>query len=240
MKKLRWLLASVALATWGGASAGEFSATVTATTDYDFRGVTQTAQDPALQASIDWAADGGFYTGAWASNVDFGDCCDESVELDLYVGFGGGDEEGLTWDVGAVYYLYPGGDNLDYPEIYAGVAYGIFDVYVWYSWDFFAYGESAYYLEGNVNIPLPQDFGLVLHAGYNGGDSFPTIDPVEGVLIGDSYVDYKVGVTKTWGNFEFELAWVDGSDYEVADGTPDNVLSSEGRAIFTVSTTFPW
>jgi uncharacterized protein (TIGR02001 family) len=234
MTKFRWLVASVSLALAGAASAGEFSATVTATTDYDFRGVTQTAQDPALQASIDWAADGGFYVGAWASNVDFGDCCDESVELDLYAGFGGGDEEGLTWDVGAVYYLYPGADDLDYPEIWVGAAYGIFDVYLWYSWDYFALSESAYYIEGNANIPLPNDFGIVLHAGYNGGDAY---DPL---ILGDSYVDYKVGVTKTWGNFDFELAWVDGSDYEVADGTPDNVLSSEGRAIFTVSTTFPW
>jgi len=234
MKQLKWVLASVALAASGAASAGEFSATVTATTDYDFRGVTQTGQDPALQASVDYAFDSGLYVGAWASNVDFGDCCDESVELDLYVGWGGGDEEGLTWDVGGVYYLYPGADDLDYPEIWAGVAYGIFDVYVWYSWDFFALDESAYYLEGNLNIPLPRDFGLVLHAGYSDGDAF---DPD---ILGDSYFDYKIGVTKTWGKFDFELAWVDGSDWEDLNDTEDDILSSDGRVILSVSTTFPW
>jgi len=234
MTNVRWLLASVALAASGVAGAGEFSSTVTATSDYDFRGVTQTSGDPAIQASLDYGFDSGLYVGAWASNVDFGDCCDESVELDLYVGWAGGDEEGLTWDVGGVYYLYPGTDDLDYPEIWVGVAYGIFDAKLWYSWDFFALDESAYYLEGNLSIPLPRDFGLVVHAGYSDGDAF------NADILGGSYFDYKIGVTKTWGNFDFELAWVDGSDWEELNDTPDDILSSDGKVVFSVSTTFPW
>ena len=207
---------------------------MTATSDYDFRGITQTSQDPAIQGSLDYGFDNGLYVGAWASNVDFGDCCDESVELDLYVGWAGGDEEGLTWDVGGVYYLYPGADDLDYPEIWAGVAYGIFDVKLWYSWDFVALSESAYYIEGNATVPLPRDFGLVLHAGYSDGKAW------EADFLGQSYFDYKIGVTKTWGNFDFELAWVDGSDYEPGNDTEDDVGSSDGRVILSVSTTFPW
>ena len=234
MTNVRWLLASVALAVSGLAGAGEFSSTVTATSDYDFRGVTQTSGDPAIQASLDYGFDNGLYVGAWASNVDFGDCCDESVELDLYVGWAGGDEEGLTWDVGGVYYLYPGTDDLDYPEIWVGVAYGIFDAKLWDSWDFFALDESAYYLEGNLNVPLPQDFGLVVHAGYSDGDAF------DRDILGGSYFDYKIGVTKTWGNFDFELAWVDGSDWEELNDTPDDILSSDGKVVLTISTTFPW
>ena len=70
-------IAAIVLARAGvTANAAELSATVTATTDYDFRGITQTAQDPAIQGSIDLATDPGFYAGVWASNVDFGpgDC----------------------------------------------------------------------------------------------------------------------------------------------------------------------
>jgi uncharacterized protein (TIGR02001 family) len=55
MKHVKWLLAGVALAVSGTAAAGDLSFTVTATSDYDFRGVTQTANKPALQGSIDWA-----------------------------------------------------------------------------------------------------------------------------------------------------------------------------------------
>lgn len=233
MKNVKWLAAGVALMAAGVAHAGDFSMTVTATSDYDFRGVTQTSGKPAIQGSLDWAADNGLYVGAWASNVDFGNCCDESVELDLYAGFAGGDEEGLTFDVGALYYSYPGADDLDYPEVFAGIAYGMFDAKIWYSWDFFALDKSAYYLEGNFSIPLPADFGLSLHLGYNDGEAFD--EPGY-----SSYFDYSVGVSKAVGNWEFELKWVDGSDWKELNNQPKDVLSSDARVIFSVSTTLPW
>ena len=230
MKNVKWLVASVALAVAGVANAGDLSMTVTATSDYDFRGVTQTAQDPALQLSVDWAAENGLYVGAWGSNVDFGDCCDENVEVDLYAGFAGGDEDGLTFDVGGVYYAYPGAEDIDFPEIWAGIAYGMFDAKVWYSWDFAASDEAAYYLEGNVNVPLPNDFGLVVHAGYSDGSFWDS----------DSYFDYAIGFTKSFGGFDFELKWVDGSDLKALNNTPGDVSSSDARVIFSVSTTLPW
>ena len=108
-------LAALALMACASLAHAQFSSTVTLTSDYHYRAITQTAGDPALQASLDWAAESGFYVGAWASNVDFGDCCDEEIEVDGYVGFAGGDE--VTWDVGLVYYYYPGADDLDYPEL---------------------------------------------------------------------------------------------------------------------------
>ncbi|MEJ2521643.1 MAG: TorF family putative porin, partial [Gammaproteobacteria bacterium] len=79
MKKLVLAVSAFAAVLWSAAAAAGVSATVTATTDYVFRGITQSAEDPALQGSLDYEADSGFYVGAWASNVDFDDCCDESV-----------------------------------------------------------------------------------------------------------------------------------------------------------------
>jgi uncharacterized protein (TIGR02001 family) len=234
MKHIKWLAASVALAVSGAAVAGEWSATVTATSDYDFRGITQTSQNPALQGSVDWAADNGLYVGAWASNVDFDDCCDESVELDVYAGFAGGAEDGLGYDVGLVYYTYPGADDLDYPEIWAGISYGMFDAKLWYSNDFFALDEDAYYIEGNATLPLPADFGLGLHIGYSDGNAFDRLPGFQ------SYMDYSIGVTKSLGHFDLELKWVDGSDWKDLNDQPGDVLSSDARVIFSVSTTFPW
>ena len=233
MKQLRWLVASAALAVAGVAQAGEFSSTITATTDYDFRGVTQTTNDPALQVSLDYAWDNGIYAGLWASNVDFGSCCGEQAEVDYYLGYAGGDEEGLTYDVGALWYAYPGATGLDYPEVYAGVAYGMFDAKVWYSWDFFNLDESAYYIEGNASLPLPGDFGLGFHVGYSDGKAFD--------LPGyEAYMDYSIALSKTLGNFDVELKWADGSDWKALDGAPGNVLDSSGRVILSVSTTLPW
>lgn len=230
MKLIRVTAAALLLGATAVAHA-EFSSTVTLTSDYDFRGITQTAQDPALQISLDWEAGNGFYLGAWGSNVDFGDCCDENIEVDLYGGFRGGED--VTYDVGAIYYAYPGADSINFPEIYASVGWQMLSAKLWYSWDFGNVDESAYYLEGNANFELPANFGVTAHLGYSDGDA---ID----LLYEDSYMDWSVGVTYALGNFTLGLKWVDGSDLAGLDGTPDDVNSSEARAIFTVATTFPW
>jgi len=231
MKLTQGLAAFVLLATASAANA-ELTGTVTATSDYNWRGITQTSQDPALQGSIDYSMENGFYVGAWASNVDFGDCCDESAEVDLYAGFSGGDA--VTWDVGFIYYWYPGADDLDYPEVYVGLGYEWFEAKLWYSSDFANYSEQAWYVEGNAAYELPANFGLEAHIGYSTGDG------IEEAYGQDDYFDWSVGVTYALGNFDLGLKYADGSDLETLDGTPDDISSSEGVVIFSVSTAFPW
>ena len=230
--KLSHGLAALAMMASASLAHAELSGTVTAISDYDYRGITQTAGDPALQGSIDWSAESGLYLGAWGSNIDFGDCCDEEIEIDLYGGFRGGDE--ITWDVGFIYYTYPGTNpDLDYPEIYASVGRDWLSGKIWYSNDFGNSDESSFYYEVNGNWALPSDFGLSAHIGYSDGDAIV-------VLYADSYMDWSVGVTYPLGNFTLGLKYVDGSDLDILDGTPGDVFSSEARAIFSVSTTFPW
>lgn len=206
-----------------GAAAAEVSSTITLTSDYDWRGITQTDEDPALQASIDWADDSGWYVGAWASNVDFGPG-DPNYEVDLYTGFSGGDEDGLGWDVGIQYYAYPEESDFNFPEIYGGLSYGMFSGKLWYSNDFAGTDDSAFYLEGGAAIPLPANFTLDLHAGYSDGDG---VESSYGV---SNYFDYSVGVSYTLEKFDLSLKYVD-TDIDDAD---------TDRLIFSVSTTLPW
>jgi uncharacterized protein (TIGR02001 family) len=226
--KLSQGLAAVALTFSAMAAHAEITGTVTVVSDYDFRGITQTAQDPALQGSLDYAHDSGFYIGAWGSNVDFGDCCDENIEIDVYAGFRGG--ETITYDVGAIYYTYPGAEDIDFPEIYGSLGWNWLSGKIWYSNDFGNSGDSAMYYEANGAFELPANFGATAHIGYSDGDYWD----------GSEYTDWSVGLTYTLSHFTLGLKWVDGSDLDAYDGTPDDVGSSEARAIFTVSTTFPW
>ena len=53
-------------------------------------------------------------------------------------------------------------------------------------------------------------------------------------------MDWAVGVTYDYSHFTFGLKYADGSDLSLLDGTPDDVNSSEGVAIFSISTAFPW
>ena len=230
--KLTHGLAALSLLALGAAAHADVTGTVTVVSDYDFRGITQTAQDPALQGSIDWTSESGIYLGAWGSNVDFGDDVDTDVEIDLYGGIRGGED--ITWDLGIIYYTYMDGSEFNYPEIYASIGYKWLSGKLWYSDEFGGVDDNgeAYYIEGNASFPLAETgLGLTGHVGMSDGDYWDSVD---------GYFDWSVGVTYTLGHFNLGLKYIDGSDLEEADGTPDDVFSSEARAVFSVSTTFPW
>src|SRR5512143_74113 len=180
--KLSHGLAAIVLAMSAAAVHADVTGTVTLTSDYDFRGFTQTKQDPAIQGSVDYTHSSGFYAGAWGSNVDFGNCCDENVELDVYAGWRGGST--VAWDLGAIYYTYPGADSINYPEIYAGATWKVITGKIWYSWDFGNTNKSAEYYQLDANIPLPANFTIGLHSGYSDGDYWGS----------DNYFDWSAGV----------------------------------------------
>ncbi len=244
MKSLN-LSAALGLLTLSAAANAGVTSTWTLASDYDFRGITQSAQDPAVQASVDYAHDSGWYLGGWASNIDFcspgnSGCLDAEYEVDLYTGFSGSTgEDGLGWDVGLIYYTYEESDY-NYPEIYASLSKDWFKGKVWYSNDFggdtTAGDTPAFYVEGNATIALPKNFTLLGHVGYSFGDYW---DDLDSAGIGGEYFDFAVGVGYSVGRFNLALKWVDGSDLKESDGTPGDVFSSEGRALLTVATTFP-
>ena len=159
MRQVR-ILAALGLLAAAAAANAEVSSTWTLTNDYDFRGITQSAKDPAVQASLDFATESGWYIGAWASNVDFGDDVDIDYEVDLYTGFSGGDEEGLGWDVGLVYYAYPDESDVNYPEIYGKLSYNVFSGALCYSNDYRGeqLGERAMYISGDVQRAAAIEF----------------------------------------------------------------------------------
>jgi uncharacterized protein (TIGR02001 family) len=226
-----------ALGTLGAATAANagVSSTWTLASDYDLRGITQSAQDPAVQGSIDFAAESGWYIGAWGSNVDFG-TADVDLEVDLYTGFAGASEGGLGYDVGLIYYTYRDDDQFNYFEAYGSLSKGWFKGKLSYSNDFG--GDStkgdtpAFYVDLNGTFPLPRNFSVLAHAGYSFGDYWEDSN--------NEYFDYSVGVGYTAGKFNLALRWVDGSDLKSANGMPGDVLSSDARVIFTIGTTFPW
>jgi hypothetical protein len=97
------------------------SANVSFTTDYIWRGMTQ-SDGPAVQGGFDYEADSGFYAGFWGSNVNFNN--GNGQELDYYAGYGFslGD---VGVDVGYITYDYPDSDpDIKFEEIYLGFSFG--------------------------------------------------------------------------------------------------------------------
>ena len=249
------------------------SITITAVSDYDFRGISQTDGDPALQAGFDYSSDH-FYAGAWGSTVDFkgqqtfsdgstGEISyDGNAELDLLAGFAGETEGGWNWDVGVTYYLYPGSeedlglpdddsDDLlqteNYVEAYAGGGYafgdiGSVDAKFWFSPDLYDSGDSASYFEINPSFNLPWELSLNLHAGYSFGDYFDTLSDdavADGFNDDAEYLDYSVGIGRSFGRFDFEIKYVD-TDTDDYFQVEDGILRNDSRVLFSVATTLPW
>lgn len=227
-----------------GDSPHEFSANVAITTDYRFRGISQTSEDPALQGGFDYSyTPVGFYAGVWASNLDFGvpDPDQATLEMDFYGGFSGEiPNTGIGWDVGGLYYYYPGSNtgpgvaDYDYFEAYGSLSYdfGMFNVTggLNYSPDYFFESGDATYVYGDVGVPLPiAGLNLAGHVGHQWIDDnaqFGTPD----------YTDWKIGVSKDISKFTFDVSYVDTdlSTGECFGGA--NVC--DATAIFTVSASF--
>lgn len=111
----------------------EISGNFALTSDYRFRGVSQTDKDPALQGGFDFAHKSGFYLGTWASNVSNWANPGGSMELDIYGGYSGELAGGIGYDIGYIAYRYPGNKpslvgatavSNNTGEYYVGLSYG--------------------------------------------------------------------------------------------------------------------
>ena len=202
---------------------GQVTGNVGAVSNYYFRGITQTNDEVAIQGGFDFADASGFYAGAWLSNVDFGG--KEDAEVDLYAGYGGtfGDS-GVSWDAGAIYYLYPGGGDLDYAETYFGIGYGLVSASVaWTAWGE-AKGNSAFDtgdLYYNLSMDLPfelEKFSFTAFAGYYDFEEQGKIVPGEDL----SYAHWGLSANRELGEFgSLSL------NYEQNDGGGRNVMAAD-------------
>lgn len=204
--------------------------------DYRFRGISQTFEDPAIQGGFDYAHASGFYLGTWASNVDSNFLAGSNMEWDIYGGytFNAGP---VAMNVGGLFYWYPGKDETAFKfdpntfEVYVGATWEWLNVkYSHSTTELFGItdSEGSGYLEANATFPLPYDITLGLHAGKqfvagSGNEDYADwkvsiSKPIMGFNVGLAYVDTDVSSSNaTWGG---TTAWTNGSDTKnLADGT---------------------
>jgi uncharacterized protein (TIGR02001 family) len=188
----------------------KLSANVALTTEYVFRGFSQTAENPAIQGGFD-ATCGIFYAGLWASNLDWGgDLLGNdiaNIEIDYYLGIKPVTGK-ITWDLGIIYYSYPGSADLfvgrdnNYLELKVGGSAeiwkdGTFGVTVFYSPEYQYETNGVWTIETSFAQVLPKigiftpTFSALL--GYQSGDS-----TYQAIFLGgleDKYLYWNAGVT---------------------------------------------
>lgn len=232
MNKSIIAIATSCLLTLSNGAAADVTATVNLASDYTFNGVSQTGNDPALQASLDYAADSGFYAGTWASNVDFGSGEDTNIEWDAYVGQYFQLNEKVGLDAGIAYYTYHGdsaSDTYNYPEAYTKFSYnssmGDTELNFWYSWDYFGLDVNHY-------------IAMVAHTfevapGHNVKVSFDRSTSSDENKWSwdnkDAYNHYRIEYMTSWNGFDFDLALED---------TSMDIDAADTRVVLSVSRTF--
>ena len=178
-----------------GSALAEVTGNIGATSNYLWRGVSQTDNGAVVQGGIDNAADSGFYVGGWASNVDFGD--GTTYELDIYAGYGGNITEDLSYDINYLYYAYPDSPgSVDFGEVTVGLAWKWLDVSYSHTvngGDDIAAEPSdstdMMYAQANLTFPLTEKLSLGLHYGYSDGDVIMSWFDT------DSYSEYNVSLS---------------------------------------------
>ncbi len=188
---------------------GGFTVTggATITSDYRFRGVSQTNREPAIQGTIGISHSSGFYIGTWGSSVDSNVYAGSSQEIDLYGGWTGAVGP-VTIDAGVLYYYYPGADELVFPtdffEPYASVK-GTFGpvtakVGVAFAPDQKPLAKDNLYGYGELSAAIPNTpFTLKGHVGYT----------QNGFAGGPDYTDWSLGVDATYKSLTLNVSYVD-------------------------------
>ena len=203
------------------ADPGPLTANVSLTSDYRYRGISQSNLQPAIQGGFDYAHSSGFYIGNWNSSISWisdaasaaGKSTSAPVEMDFYAGFKHEWSKGFTADVGILQYYFPTSGatgfttNPNTTELYAAQNFTFDSVtgYLKFSYaatTLFGFSNSAgsNYTDLTVNYDTGV-WGLTLnaHAGYQ-----YVAGTASGASVSNnslySYTDWKLGVTKDFGS----------------------------------------
>jgi len=214
------------------------NAIIALTSDYDFRGETQTAKDPAAQVTVEWLGSAGWKAGVFASNVSFKDSAqfgDPRLELAPYVDFRSTLSPTLRAATGLAYYSYHihGGSDYDFAEGYAALEYRALRGALYYAPDYdgqFTPGHTAgWYAALDGTTALSARWLLLEHTGYSWGQYWQSYG-------GGCRSDYSLGIVRHFGRTDLSVSYI------YTRRTPASATDpgSSGRALVALTRTVPW
>lgn len=205
---------------------GEFHGNVTVTTDYLFRGVTQTGGDPAIQGELGWAHESGFYLGTWASTIDFGDDGGD-LEWDFYAGYDYEFNPGSTLHLTANYYTYHGLEfsGANYLELIVGLSQEFDGATVGVNFEhapkYFGESTRQNYFKLHSSVPLAENWVLDAHIGrVNFSDNALAAQP--------DTTDWQIGVSYMHGAWTVTAAFADTDWSALGSDANNNFFVSAG------------
>jgi uncharacterized protein (TIGR02001 family) len=205
------------------ANAGDIGGNITLTSDYLFRGISQTGGDPALQGDLNYTTESGFYFGSWASQVDgFAD-----LEWDFYAGYDYALAEDTTLHLSGIYYTYhgTGGADIDYFEAIIGISQAVGENTIGASFEYAPdFGNSdarQTYIKAYGSMPLAENWALDAHVGrINFSDEVAAGLP--------DTTDWMIGISYGYEAFTVSAGYGDTSFSACGDDCNNNFVISAG------------
>lgn len=203
------IAASVLAALLGsGAALAEMSANIGATSNYVWRGITQTNDGAAVSGGLDYSHGSGIYIGTWTSNTAWTNANTgaATAEVDLYGGYAKEFGE-LSVDLGVVRYAYPTANMLNWTEYKLEVGYGPATLALGKGQNVFGNQDvDSTYAALDLTHDIKEDLSVGLHVG-----SWKFTEALDNGWVGpagagfdDSFMEYGASVTK--GDFTFTVS----------------------------------
>lgn len=216
---------------WLSANAFTVTGNVTMATDYRFRGLSQTNNDPSVQGGLTLAHKSGFYVNLWASNVNL--LPGNSIEADYYLGYQWKIDAKSTLDFQYINVNYPGVIKDYHPAFHEfGVIYSRNSTFKegdnwtlsgYYSPEFAMKSGDEMYLNAAFSYPIYKTINLIGSVGYTKLDSVAKFQQAYGYGNTDHYTDYKVGLKTNIKGLDTELSWID-TDVKHGPKTTDGTV----------------
>jgi uncharacterized protein (TIGR02001 family) len=185
-----------------GASA-QFSATISADSDYRFRGVALSGSRPTVRFTGNFDTASGWYAGASATRAQIAQG-ERYAQLVGYGGYATRASDGRSWDFGATYSHFLGEAAYDYGELYTGLVSERWSLRLNYSPDYYGRNVQTAYLDASGHVPLDNFLRLVAHVGL--------LAPLTGreragPESSRTRADFRAGAGWAMGNADLQIAW---------------------------------
>jgi uncharacterized protein (TIGR02001 family) len=188
------------------------SGSVAVTTDYIYRGLSQTGGNPAIQGGVQWQWPAGWNAGVWSSTVEFTPDRGPRFEVDAHAGRAWSLNTDWSARIGWTHYFYPDDEGLEYEydELSAAISFQQ-RVTATIAWSpnasRFGYGERvsdrrAIAYELTALQPLTPRWSVCAGVGYSDLRD----------LFGAGYWYWNAGVTFIWDALQVDLMRIDNDE----------------------------